>query len=249
MKKEQPGLNKLLASASLSSQGSRLQLGVAIALISIVPNLTLYYMFQSYTAGTHLSAWQMWGVGAILVGTICMGYSLLFKYPRAVMRLRSHMERLARGELPENIDLMDEESDISAIETYFNLIIDTMKNRIMTIEKQGSQIMATERQRVMIESLCTACHCLGQPATVIACYLELLKKELLSQSGSDYLMKCNDEVDKLRASLSELQSITEYKTEAYCDSGDEAADATQKIIQTPSDKALSAESLRQQVIR
>ena len=237
MKRELPALNNLLTNASITSRGSRLQLGVAIALISIVPNLTLYYMFQSYRDGASLSTGLMWGVGAILFGTICMGYSLLFKYPRTVMRLRHHMEALARGELPESISLKDEESDISAIETYFNLIIETMKTRIITIEEQGNQIMASERQRVMVESLCTACHCLGQPATVIACYLELLKKELLSQSGSDYLTKCHDEVDKLRESLSELQSITEYDTEAYCATDNASEASPQQIIKTASDKA------------
>ncbi len=240
MKAEENVLSGLLASASLSSRGSRLQLGIAIALISIVPNLTLFYMFQRYLDGVAFPLGLMWAVGIILIGTTALGYSLLFKYPRTVMRLRHHMEQLARGEIPDSISLMDEESDISAIETCFNLILETMKQRIETIEHQGDELLASERQRVMIESLCAACHCLGQPATAIACYMDLLKKELLSQSGSEYLTKCTDEVDRLRESLSELQSITEYRAETYCATDATPSTPTQKIIQTPSDPAAAS---------
>lgn len=240
MEKAENTIGSLLANASLSSRGSRLQLGIAIALISIVPNLTLYYLFQRYLEGTALSLGPLCGVGIILAGTICLGYALLFKYPRTVMRLRHHMEQLARGELPENISLLNEESDISAIETCFNLILETMRQRIETIENQGKVLMDSERQRVMIESLCAACHCLGQPATAIACYLDLLKKELLSQSGSEYLTKCAGEADRLREALGELQSITEYRTEDYCATEAQPPAPSQKIIQTPSDPAATS---------
>ena len=128
---------KASVSASLVSHGSRLQFGVAIALISIVPFLTLFYMFQSLSSGESISEAMMWVVGAILACTVCLGYTLLLKYPRTLMRLRTHIENIARGELPDSIDLLAEESDICSIEKYFNLIIARMRKRIATIEEQG----------------------------------------------------------------------------------------------------------------
>jgi methyl-accepting chemotaxis protein len=222
---------------SLASQGSRAQFGVAIALISVIPLLTLSYMLQSRSSGASLSVGMTWTVGAVLTCSVILGYALLVKYPRTVIRLRKHMEKIARGELPDSIDLLNGESDVSAIEEYFNLIIARMKKRIATIEEQGKQLVEVERQRVMTESLCTACHCLGQPATTIECYLELLKTESLSSVGGEHLAHCIDESGKMREILVELQSITEYRTEPYCDMQEAQPEATPAIIPTRHDMA------------
>jgi signal transduction histidine kinase len=229
--------------ASLSSQGSRVQFGVAIALISIVPLLVLFYMFQVYSSGESISGRKMCTIAALLTFTVYLGYSLLLKYPRTVMRLRKHMESIARGELPDSIDLPDGECDISSLEDYFNLIITSMKERIATINEQGTQLVKAERQRVMTESLCTACHCLGQPATTIACYLDLLKAESLSPAGGKYLANCIDESGRMRAILLELQNITEYRTESYC-AIPEQCDPSPRIVQTRSDRAIERKDNR-----
>ena len=228
--------NKLFVSTSLSSQGARLQFGVAIALISVLPLLTLYHLSQSFTPDESLTTGKMWGIGVMLSCVVCSGYALLLKYPRTVMRLRQHMESVARGEIPDNINLLDGESDISAIEKYFNLIIDRMRQRITTIERQGEQLVGAERQRVMTESLCTACHCLGQPATTIGCYLELLKTESLSPAGDEHLACCIAESGTMRDLLKELQSIAEYRTEEYCAIPGNQQSAG-RLIRTRCDKA------------
>jgi len=230
-------IDRILTNASLVSQGSRLQMSIAVALISVIPLLSIYYVWQSSIEGEPLSPAVKVALGSVLFLTICTGYALILKYPRTIMRLRDNMERIARGEIPDGIDLVDKESDISAIETYFNLIISTMKERIVQIEEQGRLLLVAERQRVMTESLCTACHCLGQPATSIECYLQLLNREPLSETGHGYLEVCIQESGKLRASLSELQLITEYHTETYCQIGDSPDSSSERIIKTVSDRA------------
>jgi signal transduction histidine kinase len=229
--------NGRLEMASLSSRGSRAQFVVAMALISIIPILTLVYAFWPHVDLTTISTSRIWTLGGIMGMTICLGYGLLLRYPRTMIRLRRQMEQIARGELPERIELIEGEGDITAIEEYFNLIVAGMKERISTITEQGEQLVVAERQRVMTESLCTACHCLGQPATAIGCYLQLLKSEALSPAGNHYLSSCLDEADRMRVTLLELQGITEYETVPYCKSSGAQSDTSPMIIVTQADKA------------
>ena len=215
--KMQQTIRSKLASASLVSHGSRLQFGVAIALITILPLLTLFYMLQSHASGERLSEGGMWTLGIILTTTVCLGYYLLMKYPRTIMRLRHHMELIAQGELPDSIDLLNGERDITAIEEYFNLIIAGMRERIATIQEQREELIKAEGQRVMTESLCTACHHLGQPATTIMAYLELLKREPLSSSGHRKLVACIEAADTMHDILKRLQNVTDYRPAPYCE--------------------------------
>jgi signal transduction histidine kinase len=231
---EQNGQSGFMETVSLSSQGSRIQFGVAISLISIIPMLTLVYAFWPHVALQSIPTSTIWTLGGILSVTVSMGYALLLKYPRTMIRLRRQMEHIARGELPDSINLSQDESDITAIENYFNLIVDGMKERITRIKKQGEQLVVAERQRVMTESLCTACHCLGQPATAIGGYLSLLKRESLSAAADAHLASCIAEADNLREILEELQGITVYHTESYCTVPKQQKDSP-KIIHTKSD--------------
>ena len=223
-----------LVPASMSTQGARLQFGIAVALISIIPLLTIFYVFQSHAEIKSLSVTAIWSLSLILFGTVCLGYSILLKYPRTIMKMRQQMEKIAQGEIPDSIELLDGESDISAIEKYFNLIIDGMRHRMDMISEQGKQLMHAERQRVMVESLCTACHCLGQPATSIRCYLDLMRTQKMSPIGEEYLNICIGECDRMSDILVELQGIEHYQTESYCECSSEQSGETLKIIQTKS---------------
>lgn len=225
------------ASASIVTHGSRLQFGIAIALITVIPLLTLFYVFQMRSTGDNLSAAALWIVMALLLSTVCTGYAILAKYPITIIKLRSQMEMIARGEIPDSIELLDGESDIYAIQKYFNLIISGMKNRITTIKEQGELIVKAERQRVMTESLCTTCHCLGQPATSLGCYLDLMGNETLTENGAKYLVCCQTEAGRITEVLRELQAITDYVTEPYCEFGSEEKKKDMvNILQTKSTK-------------
>jgi hypothetical protein len=225
-----------LDGASLASHGSRLQFGVAVALISVIPFLALFYLFN-LESGVALTPGSMWLVGGILSATVCLGYSLLLKYPITITRLRRHMEQIARGELPDRVKLANGECDISAIEDCFNQVVEGMKARIATMKEQSLRVVEAERQRVMVESLCTACHCLGQPATALECYLELLTREVVSTAGEEYVASCVSEAAKMRGILTELQGITEYRTESYCSTSGASSDTSLKIVPMRCDKA------------
>ena len=73
-----------------------------------------------------------------------------------------------------------------------------------------------ERQRVMVESLGTACHHLGQPATIILTSLELMNRSGTDRSTSQELLQSSMEAaESLRKMLHDLNEIAEYKTTSY----------------------------------
>lgn len=78
--------------------------------------------------------------------------------------------------------------------------------------------LQAERQRVMMESLGTACHHLGQPATVILASLDVLGKLAALEKNevvTDLLSASMEAAETLRTMLHDLNGMTEYKTRPY----------------------------------
>ncbi len=221
-------LKHILLQSSISSRGTRVQFDTAIVLVSVIPLLTAAFLLSG--GSQHLPGYSIWPVAISLVVIVCLGYVLLLRYPRTILRLRRTMEHIARGELPKNVSLAQAEADTLAIEKYFNLIIVQMKNRIAIIEQQQEKVVEAERQKVMVESMCTACHHLGQPATTMLAYLTMLGSEPLSNEARHMVNECADAAEVMRKVLGKLQATTEYRTTAYCATADmDPAEALQII--------------------
>lgn len=206
---------------SISSRGARHQFEIAVVLIAIIPFLVLvYFGLNNFMPEDVTLAW--WLVILFLIFlTMVLGFALLIKYPRTIISIRDYLKSVAEGEMPEVVHLLENESDITAIEEYFNMIIEQMRERVTTIRRQREKLIKAEREKVMTETICTTCHHLGQPATSITCYLELLRMENLPAGAADIVQDCIEEANRLRERLGELQSVTQYKTEAYIDGSDE----------------------------
>ena len=90
---------------------------------------------------------------------------------------------------------------------------------LATIRQQKEALMDAERHRVMIESLGAACHHLGQPATVIRGYLEMVRKEEISASAREMVETCLEAADSLLDVFQALRRVSEYRTVPYLESG------------------------------
>ncbi len=210
-------ISNLIRRWSIGSRGARHQFEIAIVLIAIIPFLVLVYLgLNNYMPeGVTLTWWLT--VLTLIFLIMLLGFALLIKYPRTIVSIRNYLKSVAEGEMPEVVHLLENESDITAIEEYFNLIVEQMRERVTTIRQQREKLIRAEREKVMTETICTTCHHLGQPATSITCYLELLRMEKLPTTAADIVEDCIGEANRLRDRLSELQSITQYRTEAYID--------------------------------
>jgi len=96
-------------------------------------------------------------------------------------------------------------------------ILNALQRRKMaeTIQKQQAELLEAERYRVMIESLGAACHHLGQPATVILAYLELMQRKESSPEIRTMLDDCRDAALSMAEILDKLRNVSAYRTVPY----------------------------------
>ncbi len=202
--------------ASLVSGGARKQFAVAVILISVIPLLSLgAVVLNSVVMTDHVSVVPR-VVLAITLLLMCLGYALLLKYPRTILRLRHYLKDVMDGEAPDAAALIAAESDIDAIAQYLKAIVQAARDQVATIQNQQEELVQAEQQRVMLESLGAACHHLGQPATVVCSYLQMLEHEEISESAQKKLAHCLQSAKAIESILHRLQKASEYRTEPYC---------------------------------
>lgn len=215
---------------SLISRGAGYQLEVGIALISIIPLLCfcfvaarVFWSDETYSIWTQILV----GIFALVIGV--GGYLILRKFPKNILKLRLYLRDIAAGELPEKINLFNSEDDINAIEKYLNMIVHELRSKVeilasqlatarrmqRTIEAQAEEIRDAERHRVMIESLGTACHYIGQPATVLRTYLDVLRNEMVSNEIRQKISECYEAAEAIADVLDKLRKVSQYRTVPY----------------------------------
>jgi hypothetical protein len=99
-----------------------------------------------------------------------------------------------------------------------------------TIEKQSAEIMAAERQRVMLESLGAACHHIGQPTTVLSLYLTRLRDQPGERMEAQNLNACLNAVESISEILRKLMRVSEYRTVPYAIFHDEEGRKTDEQV-------------------
>lgn len=163
-----------------------------------------------------------------LINALC-GYFILRQYPKNIMRIRKYLENIAKGELPEKIDLIISFDDIKSIEDYLNVIVSELrskidslehqlqisKSRLEIIKEQSEEIISAEQQRVMIRSLGAVCHHIGQPATVLRGYLHILKSQTKGEEELSSIDKCIAATEDIADILEKLSQLSEYRTVPY----------------------------------
>lgn len=214
---------------SLSRYGSLTQFIVAILLVSVIPALALTHALVAHALGRDVGRAELWCLGVVVVLLVVSGYVMLLKYPINVIRLRRHLAALAGGGLPGDVKLWHDEDDLKAIESHMVDIVKRTEVRIETIQNQTDSLLAAERQRVMIESLGAACHHLGQPATVITAYLDMIQREGGTEETSEMIAECRQAAISIAHILHRLQSVAEYRTVPYVSRPNEEHDGNRII--------------------
>ena len=95
----------------------------------------------------------------------------------------------------------------------------TEKKRMqLQLEEQQKKLLDAERQRAMITSLATACHHLGQPATVIMTAMDILQRGDVSEDLKEMIDECVIAAKGMGEILSKLQRLSEYRAVPYLSS-------------------------------
>jgi signal transduction histidine kinase len=199
-------------SRSLFARGAGFQFVLAIFLISVLPALTVVVLMLRDQSLTDSALVCFAAAILAVLALMSLGYVVLGRHVFTIRRLRCQMKEIAKTEMPAGVYVSDNFDDIAAIEKYLNLILFQTKWKIAMLERQRQALIDAERQRVMIESLGTACHHLGQPITAITVYLELMKKEEASEERRTMIEECLGAVESLRGVIGKLRTVSEYRT-------------------------------------
>jgi signal transduction histidine kinase len=125
---------------SLVSRGARLQFEIAVAMISIIPLLVMaYFMNTGVLVLSTESGWVKFTF-LVLVGLVCLGHALVGKYPITIIRLRRYLQDIVNGEIPDKVNLMRFEDDVSAIEDSVNLILGELRKRVETVTQEKARL-------------------------------------------------------------------------------------------------------------
>jgi predicted ribosome quality control (RQC) complex YloA/Tae2 family protein len=211
---------------------ARNQAKIATILMAVIPALSLFYIGMSTFSDTDYLPLSVKLLIFILSLTLAAtGFLILRKYPDNILKLRQYITELAKGTLPDKIILKDTQNsdDIKYIEESFNLVLAEMQRRIetakeqlriehqlkKTIEQQQQALLDAERQRVMILTLCTACHHIGQPATVLQLKLDLLKERTTDKNELIEINECIQTMQQITDMIHQLQRVSEFRTVPY----------------------------------
>ncbi len=202
---------------SLSALGTRARFGVAVSLMSVLPMLAFMYLLINGLRNESVSQEAFTFVTPVIVVLVILGIVLLIRHSRQVEQLRRYLEVMAQGGVPSLV-FGDGGEDFVAIEKCLGAVIRQTDDRVRVIESQSRALVQAEQQRVMIETLGAACHHLGQPATVIRVYLEMMQKKESSAEMQRMIGECQEAAESVAGILHRLQGVGKYQTEPYLQS-------------------------------
>ncbi|MEI7881294.1 MAG: hypothetical protein WCI95_10505, partial [bacterium] len=157
-----------------------------------------------------------------IVGMMALGAMLLVRHTLEVNRLRRYLEEMSRGGEP--LVAADQSSeDFVAIQRSIGAVIKQGSEQVREIEAHSKALVQAEQQRVMVETVGAACHHLGQPATIIRGYLELMKRSEVSPEMRAMIQECQAATEDVATVLHRLKKVGQYETEPYLTAKEERA--------------------------
>jgi signal transduction histidine kinase len=217
---------------SLITRDAHTQSGIAILLMAVIPALSLFYLGTIVGAGdTQLTVLTLIAILFLTTAVAIPGFLILRKYPDNILKLRQYITDIAKGTLPDKIELVDAQGsdDIKYIESSFNSVLEEMRHRVAraeeqlcvehtlrkTVEQQQQTLLEAERHRAMIQTLGAACHHIGQPATVLQLRLETLQRLATNEEEINEITGCVNAIQLIADILHQLQQVSKFRTVPY----------------------------------
>jgi methyl-accepting chemotaxis protein len=199
--------------------------------MAIIPSLSLFYLGTVVASNNPFPVLTLLLVCLLTATVAVLGFVILQKYPKNIMKLRQYIAEISKGTLPDKIELEDAQAsdDLQYIEDHFNHVLEKMKQRIAeteeqlvieqtlreTIEKQQVVLVEAERQRAIVQTIGATCHHIGQPAAVLQLRMDLLENLSSGKHECDEIAGCIEAVTQLTDILQQLQRVSEFRTAPY----------------------------------
>ncbi len=213
-------MTKKCRSMSLSSRGARTHFGIAIALISVIPSLTLFYLYSA-SAGDLALSWIQWIVAGFgVVGAMLFGYVLMGRYPATIIRLRTYLHRVIRGNMPDAIDLSADEQDIAVIEEALNRMLKMLSEKLHDAQLETSHLQDELFQSQKLEAIGTlaggVAHEINNPINGIMNYAQLILDELGPDSPvAEFAVEIGKETQRVSLITTNLLSFSRQEDQAH----------------------------------
>ncbi len=140
---------------SIARRGVRVHFDVAVAMITVIPFLCVLAL-SSPDIKSFLNLWGqsfIFGVGFIV--SPILGYTILARYPAAIVKLKAYLGDIVRGELPDEVDLITDEADVLAVEYAVNAILKRLKERVERVTAVNDQLQDALLQSRKLEAVGT----------------------------------------------------------------------------------------------
>jgi signal transduction histidine kinase len=196
------------------SLGTRQQFVVAVALMSVIPLLAFAYVLGNAYMTRSLDVGTIYFLLPSIVSLMALGVMLLARHTIEVGRLRQYLEEISRGGAPL-VTATHSSADFAAIQRSLGAVIKQGSEKMKVMEAQSRALVQAEQQRVMSETVGAACHHLGQPATIIRGYLDLMKRAEVSPEMKAMIQECQAATEEVATVLSRLKGVGQYETEIY----------------------------------
>ena len=144
--------NESRAQRSPTVQDGRYQFFFAIVLTAVIPVLAVIYLLMVARAG-EVNAVQAYLIAACLAVLAVVGYSLIYKYPVTVMRVRETLRHIVEGDLPETVSLRTTDLEIRNIEQAINLIVQQLKRQIESVQREKNIVEKELYQAQKLEAM------------------------------------------------------------------------------------------------
>lgn len=214
---------------SLFSLGTRQQFVVAVALMSVIPLLAFAYVLGNAFMTRSLDLETIYLLLPSIVTLMALGVMLLARHTIEVSRLRQYLEEISRGGDP--LVTMDHSSeDFVAMQRSLGAVIKRGSEKVKVVEARSKVLVQAEQQRVMSETVGAACHHLGQPATIIRGYLDLMKRAEVSPEMKSMIQECQAATEEVATVLHRLKGVGQYETEPYLTAKEERAGRSDERI-------------------
>lgn len=196
--------------ASLVSRDTRYHLAVAVTLMSSIPLLAFAFVLNGVLRTDSLNLRVVYLMTPAVVVLVGLGIVLLLNHTQEVARLRRYLALMAGGAAPK-IDFEGTSEDFAAMERDLDAVVKQTGEKTRLIETQSRKLLQSEQQRAMFETVGAACHHLGQPATVIAGYLDLMRKKETSPELQSMIAECQAAALDVHNVLHRLQDVARYQ--------------------------------------
>jgi len=129
------------------------------------------------------------------------------------MKLRAYLDEIVKGEIPDQIDLVRNETDIAAIETAMNLVLDRLRSKVNKAEAVTFRLEEELLQSRKLEAVGTLAagiaHEINTPLQFISTNLTFLENELEQgeqpATSNGYVRVPGDAMTEMVTCLSESQ--------------------------------------------